>query len=137
MPNRKQSRPNLNRYLVECGLLYHGFHCYLPTARETQDEILTSETAEQALVIKICQKTKYTERLLLFFQGDNQPSWWQDWVLELRLYHDVYSAEVTAYQVRQSEGRFELKALSFDDKIRFHHLLLEWLVLRMNPVPIN
>lgn len=137
MPNRKQSTPNLNRYLVECGLLYHGFHCYLPTARETQDEILASETAEQIFVIKVCQKTKYTERLLLFFQGDKPPSWWHDWVLELRLYHDVYSAEVTAYQVRQSEGRLALKALSFDDKIRFHHLLLEWLVLRMNPVLIN
>ncbi|MFO1256929.1 MAG: DUF1249 domain-containing protein [Gammaproteobacteria bacterium] len=137
MPSRKQATPNLNRYLVECGLLYHGFRCYLPTARESQDEILASQGAERPLLIKICQKTKYTERLLLFFQGDNQPSWWQDWVLELRLYHDVYSAEVTAYQVEQSEGRFALKALSFDDKIRFHHLLLEWLVLRMNPTPIN
>lgn len=132
MQDKKRVAPNLNRYLAECGLLYRGFHCYLPTAREAQDEILSSEELVRSMTIKVCQKTKYTERLLLIFQGDNESSWWQDWILELRLYHDVSTAEVTAYQQGDAEGRFALKALSFDDKIHFHHILLEWLMLKMN-----
>jgi len=132
MQDKKRVTPNLNRYLAECGLLYRGFHCYLPLAGQTRDEKVSSEELVRSMTIKVCQKTKYTERLLLIFQCNNALSWWQDWILELRLYHDASTAEVTAYQQGGTEGRLALKTLSFDDKIHFHHILLEWLMLKIN-----
>ena len=137
MREAKRRVPNLKRYLTECGLLYRGFHAFLPSVRQAAEEFSWTTLFPQQVTVKICQKTKYTERLQLSFGQDQQTKPWDNWVLELQLYHDVFAAEVTmVYQVVSKNGHLSLQALAFDDKIHFHHLLLEWLVIKViTPAP--
>lgn len=89
----------------------------------------TPDGSEQALVMRVLERCRYTTSLQL--RHERRRDWLSPPSMEVRLYHDVCMAEVVAaYNRRRFRGVYPYpneQMLQPDEKYQLNHFLGEWL----------
>lgn len=131
MEKRQRYVPNLIGDMAECDVNYIRLLRLFPNMHEQdqlsfgvdnlhhsaapQADVSTDEAPEATVTIEIAERCRYTTMLKVRVEAAaewrDQPEWLNFPYLEIRIYHDTKSAEVTSFQ-RQGDFKFRHMAQS-------------------------
>jgi len=114
---KKRYCPNLVNQMAECDANYIRLLKLMPGMLNRDnmpdgDDLkigIRTETAKSILLtIRITERFKYTTSLSIYLDGDNHNSWIKWPTLQVRVYHDLNTAEVSSFeQHRHFQSRYE------------------------------
>ena len=98
---------------------------------------LSEDNSQTLVYLKIIEQFRYTSTLMLTFSDNGQNSpWFSPPCMQVRLYHDACTAEVTSYQDVPIASLESLacsnRAFSTNEKEEVNLFLAEWLSLCLN-----
>lgn len=149
---RSRYKVDLIAHMAECDANYARLHQLIPELfdRDERSVSLTLPHAEaRTLRFRVRERCPYTTTLLVDFPGPGGD--WHPMLpaprLEVRLYHDARTAEVTSYQgADRFLGRYDYPNPSMrhpDEKVQLNRFLGEYLALCLEhgresaPVPVG
>lgn len=94
-----QRAQGYERYFWECNQNYHLMSKLLPLAFEVGTHLSLGCMQNGKLKAYVLQRHAFTDIFCLQSSLISHLSWLKNYVIELRLYHDVSSAEITGFQV--------------------------------------
>ena len=107
-----QRTQGYERYFWECNQNYHLMIQLLPLAFEVGAHLSWGCAQNAKLKAYVLQRHAFTDIFCLQSSLVSHLSWLKNHVIELRLYHDVSSAEITGFQ-EHSERLTDGRAVDF------------------------
>ncbi|HET9843287.1 MAG TPA: DUF1249 domain-containing protein [Gammaproteobacteria bacterium] len=126
--------PNLTQYLNCCTSIYLKINALLPQNYRDSDSFCWSVEPIANLTISIEERYRYTDAIQLKIFWIASTQWLTNFVIQLRMYHDLQIAEVIGYKTKNKVIDFQLgdpksKKNYIVEKKQIHHVLSEFLSL--------
>lgn len=114
-----------------CETNYHKLFCLIPNLRDIEDSAQGVSNGKPVLHVKILEQSPYTKTIQLSYLFENEAEMMLAPAIKIRMYFDVYTAEVLRDYKRQEVikaiGDISLSKDIMDYKWRLNYFLEKWL----------